>query len=692
MKQLTVSNFLDYVERSGLVDKSRLSHSLADLEREAGASAVADSQIVSSHLTRVGLLTDWQRKLLMEGRHNGFFLGKYKLLDHLGTGGMSCVYLAEHPVMRTRRAIKVLPTNRVHDSSYLERFIREAQASARLDHPNIVRAFDVDHDGEYHYLVMEYVEGQDLRLLVERKGPLAPRDAAEYIRQAAEGLSHAHQAGLVHRDMKPANLLVDAKGVVKVLDMGLARFADDDTEASLTKENDEKMLGTVDYLSPEQALDSHLVDPRADIYSLGGTLYFALTGHPPFPNGTLAQRVLMHQKKEPADILKERPDTPPELVAICRKMMAKSPAGRYQSAQEVSQALADWLKRDSSAPRFGPSRFPTTLPKPAASKLRPANGDDKELGLAPLEEEHRTGRGASKSGVSGSSISGSNISGSNISGSRISPDGGASASQTNAGASRTKVDSPIADRKAGASGVAGGKPAAPAQGGASASKLGASASKLGQTTSKPGESANKPDAAPANPAAPNPAAPARSLGAPAKPRLLPAQSDAPVIRPTEDPGQEAGGYELQPVAPAAAKPANAKPATDKPAADKSGATKSPAAGAAAANLGAAAEGPAIQPSAELADASLEAMPPVFSGALDDLLSSLPPADLAASPLDASPLGAKPALGAVKMSAVKKAAPRQGPSLWDSTWFLIAVGIGLALVLIGAGALYRWLFV
>ena len=313
MKQLTVSSFLEILERSGLVDRSRLSQTLSDLERDAGSSGANDSRIVSSHLAQVGLITEWQRECLLQGRHNGFFLGKYKLLDHLGTGGMSAVYLAEHAVMRRRVALKVLPANRVNDSSYLGRFHREARAVASLDHPNIVRAFDVDQDGDYHYLVMEYVEGRDLRVLVERNGPLDYRLAADYMRQAAEGLSHAHQAGLVHRDMKPANLLVDAKGIVKVLDLGLARFdGDDEADASLTKEFDEKMLGTVDYLAPEQAIDSHLVDPRADIYSLGGTLYFALTGHPPFPTGTLAQRVVMHQTKDPQAIEEERPTLRPD--------------------------------------------------------------------------------------------------------------------------------------------------------------------------------------------------------------------------------------------------------------------------------------------------------------------------------------------------------------------------------------------
>jgi serine/threonine protein kinase len=371
--QLSVSTFLETVERSGLVEKSQLARTLSDLERDSGSEAANDSLIVSKHLGRVGLITEWQRKRLMEGRAAGFFLGKYRLLDHLGTGGMSSVFLAEHPLMRRRVAIKVLPKNRVNDSSYLARFHREARAVASLDHPNIVRAFDVDNDGDVHYLVMEYIEGHDLKSVVDRDGPLPYRTAADYMRQAADGLAHAHEAGLIHRDVKPANLLIDAKQVVKLLDMGLARTSDE-IDASLTKDHDERMLGTVDYLAPEQALDSHLVDPRADIYSLGCTLYFALTGHPPFPEGTLAQRVLMHQTKEPAEIASKRPDVPASLVAICRRMMAKSPSTRYQSALETSQALADWIGRfDRGETRAAPA-------KPDS---------DEELTLAPLDDEPR---------------------------------------------------------------------------------------------------------------------------------------------------------------------------------------------------------------------------------------------------------------------------------------------------------------
>lgn len=348
MARLSAERFLDLVRRSGLVEEQRLDQALAELKTAGLSLSGEDFQPLASGLIERGLLTRWQCDRLAEGRYKGFLLGKYRLLDHLGSGGMSAVYLAEHRHMGRRVAIKVLPQNRVNDSSYLDRFYREAKAAAALDHPNIVRAYDVDHEGNVHYLVMEYVEGRDLQRLVRDNGPLPYDLAAEYIRQAALGLAHAHEVGLIHRDIKPANLLIDGKGNVRLLDLGLARFADDD-QASLTVQHDENVLGTADYLAPEQALNSHNVDSRVDIYSLGCTLYFALTGHPPFPEGTLAQRLLKHQTEEPPSIYLDRPDAPEALVQICKRMMAKLPQLRYQTAREVADDLTRWLASASQA-------------------------------------------------------------------------------------------------------------------------------------------------------------------------------------------------------------------------------------------------------------------------------------------------------------------------------------------------------
>ena len=346
MASVSVEKLIDLLKRSGLVENSdQITKALAALKEESGGLMPGDPKTVTHFLIEKKIITQWQSEKLLEGRYKGFFLGKYKLLGHLGTGGMSSVYLADHVLMQRRVAIKVLPKGRVDESSYLARFKKEAQAAARLDHRNIVRAYDIDEDKGTHYLVMEFVDGTDLQKLVKENGPLDYELAARYIAQAAEGLQHAHDADLVHRDIKPANLLVDVAGTVKILDMGLARLDDgDDEKASLTVMHDENVLGTADYLSPEQAVNSHLVDGRADIYSLGCTLYFILTGHPPFPEGTLPQRILAHQNSTPKSVRQDRADVPDELLAICEQMMEKNENDRQQCALEVAQQLVAWLQ------------------------------------------------------------------------------------------------------------------------------------------------------------------------------------------------------------------------------------------------------------------------------------------------------------------------------------------------------------
>lgn len=345
--KLSAESFLGLVKQSTLLDPDTLKKMWKEI-KDAGINP-EDGQSVASEFVARNVLTKWQADKLLQGKHKGFFLGKYRLLSHLGSGGMSSVYLAEHTLMRRRVAVKVLPSARVNDSSYLQRFHREAQAVAALDHRNIVRAYDVDQEGQVHFLVMEYVAGTSLHDLVTKNGTLDFVSAVEYTRQAAEGLQHAHRAGMVHRDIKPGNLLLDEKGTIKLLDLGLARFFDDKDENSLTIKHDEKVLGTADYLSPEQALDSHSVDIRSDIYSLGCTLYYLLTGHPPFPEGTLAQRLLAHQTKPPKPIKEIRTDIPASLVAVLDKMMAKKVDERYQTAKDTAQALLQWLAENGGS-------------------------------------------------------------------------------------------------------------------------------------------------------------------------------------------------------------------------------------------------------------------------------------------------------------------------------------------------------
>jgi serine/threonine-protein kinase len=372
MATLSADKFVDLVRKSGLVEEDRLNSVLSEISHRSTDSAggEGESDPLAEALVERKLLTRWQCDRLKEGRHKGFILGKYKLLGLLGTGGMSSVYLAEHMLMQRRVAIKVLPRSRVDDSSYLARFRREAQAVAALDHRNIVRAYDIDNEGNTHYLVMEHVDGRDLNTIVKNDGPLEYDAAAEYIRQAAEGLEHAHEANLIHRDVKPANLLIDPRGMVKILDMGLARFTDEQ-QTSLTRLHDENVLGTADYLAPEQAKDSHAADHRADIYSLGCTLYYLLTGRPPFNEGTLAQRIAKHQTQSPPSIYESRPDAPQALVDVCMRMMAKQPGARFQTASEVARTLGKWLAgRGKTVDSV--SSGATPAPRPAAPPRRSA--------------------------------------------------------------------------------------------------------------------------------------------------------------------------------------------------------------------------------------------------------------------------------------------------------------------------------
>jgi serine/threonine protein kinase len=343
-----LNEFLDLVRKSGVVDEKRLDAHVQKLKsagllpHEAGKAAGV--------LVRDGFLTQFQAENIMQGKYRRFTIGKYKVLEKIGSGGMGQVYLCEHKLMRRRVAVKVLPTAKAADDSALERFYREARAVAALDHPNIVHAYDIDKDDNLHFLVMEYVDGASLQDIIKKNGPMDVARACHYIRQAALGLEHAHQqANLVHRDIKPGNILVDRSGVVKILDMGLARFFNDD-EDILTKKYDENVLGTADYLAPEQAMDSHGADIRADIYSLGATFFFMLTGKTMFGEGTVAQKLIWHQTRQPKALAEFRSDVPPGLQQILTRMMAKEPAQRYALPAQVAEALLPFTQTPIAPP------------------------------------------------------------------------------------------------------------------------------------------------------------------------------------------------------------------------------------------------------------------------------------------------------------------------------------------------------
>ena len=365
--------FLDLVKKSGVADEKRLDAFLLKVRTSS-----VDPAKLAGLMIQEGVLTNFQAENILAGKWRRFSIGKYKVLEKLGSGGFAQVYLCEHKLMRRRVAVKVLPVAKTKDSSALERFYREARAVAALDHPNIVHAYDIDQDADLHFLVMEFVDGANLQEIVKKSGPLPALRAAHYIRQAALALQHAHENGLVHRDIKPGNILVDRSGTVKVLDIGLALFFNEEDD-QLTRKHDDGTLGTADYLSPEQAMDSHDVDIRTDIYSLGVTFYFLLTGKPPFEGLPIAQKLMAHQMKQPRPIAEIRKDVPAGVLAILDKMLAKKVTDRYDAPGDVADALDAFTQTPIAPPADA------ELPKlsPAATGQGPESSDSKVTPAAP---------------------------------------------------------------------------------------------------------------------------------------------------------------------------------------------------------------------------------------------------------------------------------------------------------------------
>jgi serine/threonine-protein kinase len=297
-----------------------------------------------AELVRRRWLTHFQAELLLAGRASEMVVGQYVLLERLGQGGMGTVYKAQHRVLKAVRALKIIHPERLTGPNAVKRFFQEVEAVGKLFHPNIILPHDAGVTGGAYFLAMEYVPGADLGRLLDRGGPLPPADAAEFIRQGALAMQHAHERGLVHRDIKPANLLVSsADGRVKLLDLGLARVRALEEEGAgpqtaLTQAG--AMMGTPDYMAPEQAVDSHSVDIRADIYALGCTLYHVLAGRPPFPGGSVMDKLIKHRTQEAQPLESLRKDLPPGLSAVVRKAMAKSAAERHQTPDELASALA----------------------------------------------------------------------------------------------------------------------------------------------------------------------------------------------------------------------------------------------------------------------------------------------------------------------------------------------------------------
>jgi serine/threonine-protein kinase len=308
-----------------------------------------ESDSLLRQYVKAGWLTPFQANLLILGRGQELRLGGYVLLDRIGEGGMGAVFTARHLLMRRIVALKLIRSELLEYPHARRRFLREVELLARLSHPHIVTAHDAEEAGNRLFLVMEYCEGTSLANLVHENGPLSVGMACACAQQAALGLQHAMEHGLVHRDIKPGNLLVTAGGL-KVLDLGLARLRPT-SEGGSALTDVGTFLGTPDFVAPEQARNSLSADIRSDLYSLGCTVYFALTGTVPFPGGTAVEKVLRHQSEQPIPLTQRRPDTPAEVAAIISRLMAKSPADRYQTPQEIADALKSWSVWDENSPR-----------------------------------------------------------------------------------------------------------------------------------------------------------------------------------------------------------------------------------------------------------------------------------------------------------------------------------------------------
>jgi len=323
--------FIQVLKKSELLADSQL-----DKVREKLAGNGAAALDAARLLVKNQLLTKWQASQLLNG-FSRFKLGKFTLCDLLGRGELGTVYLAQHEKLGKQVAVKVLSGRFAEEPDVVERFLKEARAAAALDHRNVIQIHDVVTEGPRQMVVMEYVQGQDLKQRVEADGPLECAQAVDFIRQAAEGLGYAHRLGVVHRDVKPANLMVDGQGVVKILDMGVGQLR---AAAHGAHENTgEVMLSAISFMSPEQARGRE-VDPRSDVYSLGGTLYFLLSGRVPYAAQTADERAAMRSSKRPVPLLALRPDLPQQLVEVCERMTSLKPADRYESMEQVVAALA----------------------------------------------------------------------------------------------------------------------------------------------------------------------------------------------------------------------------------------------------------------------------------------------------------------------------------------------------------------
>ncbi|MEO2031284.1 MAG: serine/threonine-protein kinase, partial [Planctomycetaceae bacterium] len=339
---VVTDRFLKLLSNSDLLSSEMMDKAVSQLKIGQCESAEEAAKV----LVKQRLITPFQAERLLAGRARGFFVDEYKIREIVGVGGMGCIYVAENTQTKARVALKVLTSNNELDAGMLTRLKLEAQAGIKLSHPNVLKTHEIADTGAVLYVAMEFVKGVSLHEVIALGGPIGWSQACDLFHQAANGLSHAHSMGMVHRDIKPANFIVDHEGNLKVLDFGLALLSEElDEEFSLAMIFGHECLGTADFIAPEQSLNSGDVDCRADIYSLGCTMYLTLTGHFPFPYDTTSKKLDGHRTKQARPVRDVNPDIPQEVADIIKKMMHKRPEHRFQNCNEVAQALSPFAKR-----------------------------------------------------------------------------------------------------------------------------------------------------------------------------------------------------------------------------------------------------------------------------------------------------------------------------------------------------------
>lgn len=393
MTMVSSTALVEMLRRSRLLEPAQLDQLVQTLPDLPGGG-----QPFGEALVRRGWLTPFQAKRLLEGLATELVVGEYLILERVGRGQVADVSRARHRRQGHEVALKVIRPDHRGDLQVMQRFRREVEALGQLSHPNIIGALDLEEIGTAHYYAMEYVAGLNLDQLIEQVGRLPVGPACDYTRQAALALQHAHDHALIHRDVKPANLLLAPPrmsaisrtirqgrwGTVKLLDLGLARLQREEPNdrgvMGLTEHG--FMLGTVDYMAPEQVTSAHAVDSRADVYALGCCAYHMLTGQPPFADGEMIDKLNRHLCHEPPRMEELRPEVPPALAGVVRKMMAKTPEGRYQTAREVADVLETILGRLDESRLALDWKLPGRKPKHAAPGGAQADREERSNSLS----------------------------------------------------------------------------------------------------------------------------------------------------------------------------------------------------------------------------------------------------------------------------------------------------------------------